>query len=401
MESPTVHEFLQDQNMKFEFPAIDGPLIGNLAPDFNILTIIVDVSGSTWNPGGRGGRRSSRSRFSTETQPEEDTLSQTKVIILAELEGIAWHLVNMCNHYNLSGVKLVIYAFSTHVVNCHEKIITSNDEIYEHVVKNLDKIVKYEEKGTDLSLAMTTAFSAFCPDDKVEIILATDGQPQDKDSVITFLTQTSATFNLFVIGAGSIQESLGSGRGLCVRRGDRLQCYRNGEEISTDNFVAIDNSYSECDLKYLTDLIVTVKGKGLYVGAYQDYTDLIKASKEYLDVLINWDIFQVKLDKSLVTLPDNVNQALTNGKSCYLKTQYGDYVYTPDFQLRVKPIESTFFMGEIRHPHIKDTTKHDDICDSSFKGVTRYLYMSNNELTLDLTENHRLRIRPVIKVSDK
>lgn len=266
----------------------------------------------------------------------------------------------------------------------------------------MDKIIKQENNTTDLLLAIKTSFSAFNTEDKIEIILATDGQPQDKSSVLTFLSESLVNFNLVVIGAGSIQESLNSERGLCVRKNGELECYRNGEHILTSEFIAVKSSHLECDIKYLTDLIITTKGKGLYVGAYQDYKDLIDASNDYLNTVTISSIFKVQLDSSLTSLPDNVNQALSEVKSCYLKTQYGDYIYTSNFQLRVTPVkqtEETFYTGEITHSVIKNTTTYRKICDLSFEKFSQTLYLNDNELKIELMGNYIPRIRQLVKIN--
>ena len=65
-----------------------------------------------WNV---GDRRSTVDE--SQPQPRPQPQPQMKVMTLAELEGISWHLI-----------KVVIYAFSTEVLMCHQQTVTSNQD---------------------------------------------------------------------------------------------------------------------------------------------------------------------------------------------------------------------------------------------------------------------------------
>ena len=88
-------------------------------------------------------------------------------------------------------------------------------------------------------------------------------------------------------------------KGLFIRRINRVQYYHNCQEVSEMQFMVVDSSGSESDLKYLTDLILTVKGKGAYVGAYRNYEDLIEAFKEYSNAKITRNTLKLKLKLNL------------------------------------------------------------------------------------------------------
>lgn len=145
----------------------------------------------------------------------------------------------------------------------------------------------------NLLLVIETAFASLDPEENVEIILTIHGQLQDKSSMIAFLSETNQHFNIMMIGAGSIQESLCTRRCLLVRTEAEIFCYLNGVLTSVQQFASVSFDDSESDIKYLINLIITSKEKDVYTVAYQNYKDFIKAYKKYLDSHNKGKIFKV------------------------------------------------------------------------------------------------------------
>ncbi|HLX54938.1 MAG TPA: hypothetical protein VKR58_13415, partial [Aquella sp.] len=152
-----------------------------IKPGFNKIIVIIDVSGSTDNAGGSFG-----TRFAALTQSK--TKTKTKIIIMAELEGVVNHLVQMMGVYDLTGIQFIVYAFSTLTIKCHRSKIISNENMYDNVLTNLDTHVEYQCGGTDLYMAVKTAFAEVAFTDRIELIIATDGQTENADSTFNELT---------------------------------------------------------------------------------------------------------------------------------------------------------------------------------------------------------------------
>lgn len=288
-------------NSKYECPETQLiPSQDLKLPGFNCIVLIIDTSSSTMN-----------TRF-------DNVAHTTKIIILAELEGIAHHLIKMMKIYDLTGVRLLIYSFSGSTEKCHDEKIKSNDDLY-GIIQDLDEIVWYFGDTTDLYSAVTQTFQDTEPSDYLEIIIATDGRTDNKEQTINFL-RSKVNFSMFVIGTGSI--------------------------IS-----------SECDKEYLEELSGTSWIKGSYTGAYLDYADLKIASKKFLTQKVTEyvvDLYDGKYGKIDVRL----QRHLFDKKCLFVTNEYGSYVIISNehgvIQFRVNPqnnlsYENNFFIGEVQH----------------------------------------------------
>lgn len=388
-------------------------------PAFTKIIVLIDVSGSTDN-------RSGSSRFATDDPSDSKSETKTKIIIMAELEGIANHLVQMMSIYDLTGVAFMLYAFSTDVEKCTDiKSINSNDAFYSIVVQNLDLIVLYAGASTNLHVAISEVFKSCKDDDKIELIIATDGRTSDADQTFELL-KNQTNFNLFIIGAGSViaGADVNNTRGMYV---NQIQTTRNGTRYaestvtvtgtitgsgSGSGTVSKISSSAECDMDYLQNLAKTSLFKGVYCGAYGTYDDLIKASQEYFAHTCTE--YKVKLDNNLGLLDPRVQEPLRNGSCCFVSTPHGSFVMVPEsgteppFQITVSPIYMTdgspiptFLIGDIRHTL--------QICEGSnptfqkcFDHQLIYMYeLSAGKLKCGVCvdQKHFMRVRELVKIT--
>jgi hypothetical protein len=104
------------------------------------IIAVIDCSGSTDNA-------HNRNRFPNDNEEMDE--ATTKIIIYALLEGIANHLRNMAKIFDLTGVQLIIYSFSTNLYHCGTINIATYC-ILESILQNLNKIIVWEGMATYL-----------------------------------------------------------------------------------------------------------------------------------------------------------------------------------------------------------------------------------------------------------
>lgn len=281
------------------------------------IVCFLDTSGSTNNNGMRRGTRFDCS--------DSDSEPKTKIIIAAECEGIVTVMMEYMRRYNMNGVSFSLILFSSSY-NIQKFEIESNRSFYELLTKIGD--LEYEGSGTNLLTPLKHVFNAESVYKPLDIIIATDGQPENKSETVKLLTNIHIPFSLFVIGAGSISDS--TKESLILNRDDRIH----------GRFTQLAKGMgSECDLKYLMDLITLSNSNNSgYCGAFKDYSDLKVAINKYLD---NQDKigdiygYSVKLDDGWTSLPWEVNTELNNGNFVLAKTKYGHYLYNQNWQLAI------------------------------------------------------------------
>lgn len=200
--SMTVHDFITSNNLTFE---LHKP---NYADNINYTTtdlfVIIDVSGSTNDLGGRN-----RNRVRGQ-QIDIPTVTKTKPVIMAELEGcaIALSYLTLCTPDS----NLYLMSF--------DSILNMSDEypikLSDLSLTNLPNLIRYTQGGTHLSCATNKVLEIVSKNrEDTLIIIITDGQTDDPDETIKSLINISNILNLnekrldiFTIGAGTINTSL-------------------------------------------------------------------------------------------------------------------------------------------------------------------------------------------------
>ena len=411
--TPTVetqynYPFVCDANIpdKYECPERLSQW-GYKIPLFRKIIIIIDVSGST-NPTDRFGGRYQMNLNLNQTDQTEvtDKKCTTKTIIIAELEGVANHIIQLLRKYDVSGIDMQIYSFSSGVHKCYETSLINNDDCYDNVLTKLDKLIVFECGGTDLFLALK---SIQFDDLGTELCIATDGQTFNEAETITFLKELK-NVRLFVIGAGSISGADTAGaRGIFVKRETySIDGVRNNIDVHSLNLNdstsptntrtatigSISTNTSQCNINYLQSLTKVMESVGAYGPACRDYSELIAASTEYFALQINE--FAVVLDTGLGMIADNVQTVLTQGSSCFTKTPFGAYIITPKFQIAVTPENYTndFLVGDLTHNFTVDFT-----FDALFPHIVKNdVFITIGDYTFKpiLQKNKGLRIRKII-----
>jgi len=379
---------------------------GQKIPGFKYVKIIIDVSGSTIADANCSGRFS-RGMIPVRETPDDptNTKPKTKVIIIAELEGVAHYLLKMMERYDLSGIVVQIYSFSSHVFVCYDAKIKSNEGLYQDVVIRLDDLIIFEGSGTDAYIALKKALSE--DDTSIELCIATDGRDENPKVVRKILRTVIGRVRLFVIGAGSISgANSNDSRGCFVRNrqhsinGD--VCSRLDDLQSLNSDLSLSQSPSsnsgQCNLGHLQSLAKQMVFGGSYCGAYGDYTDLKAAAEDYFNLEINE--YSVVLDQGLGKLSELCQTSLSKGISCFTNTAFGYYIVTPEFQIGVVPEESyknEFLAGELRHDFKIDFT-----FDTLYNHNVDYepsIWIDDNQFKVLLVKHQNgtgIRIRKII-----
>jgi hypothetical protein len=310
--------FTPELDTFYEGPKTIGP--------WKKIICIVDVSGSTNNQSGRGGRRGMNVPVSDETNNLDETV-KTKPIIIAELEGVAHTLSKLSNSFNLDTM-FEFHSFSSNIHEGIKKQINSKD-LYD-ISSKLNTCVVTEFGSTHTKNALVKVLT----DTSVPtlFIMATDGQPNDitKAQLIDYMETIKTKFgeirlDHIIIGAGSIMES-----GSCIA--SRTVTRTEGRYNYDDTRV---QDYSECDLTFLHQFVDTSNAIGTYLPAFKDYADLKKELETFVKCVID-DVqmlsgWKVKLDENVGDLPEQISNALhfvnQNG-SVIFNTPFGTYMFT-------------------------------------------------------------------------
>lgn len=312
------------------------------APWSNFV-ICLDVSGSTNNMySGRGGGRSRRGSGYC-LGPDNEPVSKTPPIIVAEMKGIAITLALLANSFNVEA-NCDLICFSTELTHSNVRFDTSA-AMHEYA-RNFQHHVTTEFGSTATKPALEYAFADKRVQDTL-LIIATDGQPTtggtEKD-ILDFMDAIKRQFvvaearlDLVVIGAGSIMETHGETSTMCTRtvgRSVRGNTYASG---------------AECNLAFLHDLKQASTDVGVYLPACGEYEILIETMKRMIAEVvtgvqnIRWI---VQLDGSCSYLPDSVNQKLAKIKTSDglllvdLVSTFGSYLFdvhdrTLSFQVKL------------------------------------------------------------------
>lgn len=300
-------------------PILDEYSINSSRTSIEQIIVLLDTSGSTHNNGSRGRCR---------REIIQDTEETTKAIMYAISEGASHCLSLLSNSFNLQNVKFILASFDSGYHQSLNIVLDSSSELYEYA-KNLDSLLIKEFSSTDMTLGLISSFNDFTKN--TLLILASDGRPNDSTSVLRELDRitynfkiNSKTLDIFIIGAGSIQESLDGSRNF-----SSVRYSRHFLDISNDQIIQHmrTNSTAECDHKFLTYL--SEKGRiGAYSGAYKDYSDLKIGFINFLEQIKNYQPYQ---EKSFYVKLDNGNSKLSDELQYQLKTlikNNGDYLLT-------------------------------------------------------------------------
>lgn len=340
--------------------------VGNgLIPFFaNEIDVGIDTSGSTFNQhsGGRGGR----SGYDNSYKSEE---SGTDPIIVAEIKGVIYYLLEVSKLYNLEGVTLKIYEFSSGLYESESVKLTDNQSL-DPVLRNLSKKLKLESGQTNLMSYLQKVL-----DDreirKVHMIVATDGRPNIGGNVSDILSYLKSIpenvynqLTMTVIGAGSIQSASGGSRGVTCRcetnngsttRRTLYQVDDSPSEMDLSSlqlllFGSKPNTNSECNIGFLLEMMNLLK-KSIYLPAFGDYSKLIEVANKYLTSgeisgdMFSGDMFgssvlnyKVVLDGgNQVDVPSLVNDNLKKYNSVigYCLPVRSWYLYTRQWQVAI------------------------------------------------------------------
>ena len=401
------------------------------------LVVLLDVSGSTNNNHRRCGIRNLSSDFIN-----IDNVPVTPPIIIAECEAIALFLMENLLVYDMTDSIFHLIVFSTSFVHKQFKIY-SNEHFYETVIMELDNLFNYEMDETNLLEPVKFIFNNIISENNnihTQILLATDGQPYDKDEVVKFLNCQKSQYSIFIIGAGSIQQSIGENQTRSCANGinnprdylndpkykNLLELHSNMLNLSllqltepeilkkiksiqeiikpvqkvTTPINRKNINTSECDKEYLESIAYISTAKfGYYCGAFGDYSVLKNSIKEWLIAHsahnIQKSTYKVVLDNGTFgSLTNETNRALQNNNVVIVKSEFGHHLITTKWQLAISSKKNIpdFFIIEM--PDQLKILGFDEMKSQPLNKI-QIDYFSINPL---LTSKGWYKIRRIVKI---
>jgi hypothetical protein len=314
----TIPQYYTDQHDGSNKPRFEGQLF-----------VLLDCSGST------------RAQLGFDRQGNKIGGSHTKIIISAECEGIMWSLMSFIKNYDMTGTILTLITFGTDHTAYPYKI-TSNYQLYNEVICKIEDIPINNGGGTNLYNPLKVALSNLSADNINYIILATDGQPNDKTPVLEILKEKiDSTYHLFVIGAGSIQESIGTASFMRVM--DHSTRILDKKSQPSTITVKRETNRSECDKQYLESLVNLSTAKcSLYTGAYGDYQDLKESAEIFISECQKLQQskkgYRVMLDGGkYVEYSNDITCAIDQNQAVLTKIGQTHYMITQTYQIAIDP----------------------------------------------------------------
>lgn len=333
--SPILQEFISDDSIK------------TLCP-YNIILCYIDISGSTFNTGGR------HERFSREYMLDN---SETKIICIAEMECIAHLFVNMANKFIFdNNMDVRVYTFSDEIYNGAILNNVTSRSLYDFAKTFPMKLI-YNSSATATNLVFDNITQILCSEHRPLCVLATDGQPNDKQLTLKSVENLVNKINvllsgkctMMIIGSGSISSETVCPFTRISQNGIKMDVSivpyhdnlnQNIDENINENTRKYNSMYSECDIDYirsLLDFFPSDNGySNIYVGAYGDYSDAIKAFSDFFT--ISPIIWKAHLPHARDNNPIICNISYSKQiEKCYVKkiisiadvSPYGHYLIMP------------------------------------------------------------------------
>ena len=343
------------QTFASQFPGQYKPSCVNLVmpvlySPWKELQFVIDCSGSTDNSrgGGRGTSRGGMDNQTTLSSPTEQP--KTKIIAIAELEGVGTTIAELANKYNMTGTIIYLYSFGSSVFNCilpnSQYKVTTNENLQIELLNILDTLIVYEGGGTALLPALQKVFS-MCKQQSM-LVIATDGQPNTGGSVeevCTYMKQELQKDNcpitcVIAIGAGSIQENqhmfVGNRASHVFSQNDSME----ERDIIRKTIAGMNDCMRECNNLFLLRLAELAK-EGVYCPACTDYSELSTTLQEYFNGTHIAKYKTVLDNNRFGDLPQFVNDTFSTMpeiKAVIVHTPFGYYFITRDRQISVIPI---------------------------------------------------------------
>jgi hypothetical protein len=332
-------------------------------PDFSTIAICIDTSGSVWDKK----YEFKFNLYNTQTIKNEHALDsadiQTKMVIIAELEGLAHYFCALMNRYNLTGIRIKIVSFGKTVLQCYDNIVSSNEH-FMNDVRKLDEYVLNDGGSTNLGCALQNIFSTTDQNTLLELVVLTDGQANNgmsKNEIHEYMRDICKTrkVNIVAIGAGNTQKShMGSNtvtycgcNKLCTMSG--LMSYNVNGQIKNENVMQREYTTdditrsatcvdSQCDMEFLIRFVTASKHRGQYIPAYGNYSNLINAIRDYVnDTFVKKNLrYGTLMDNgSIFLLPYHINNQLIKSEEyfiAYVNPIVEWYLFTREWQCKVQ-----------------------------------------------------------------
>jgi hypothetical protein len=361
---------------------------------------LIDVSGSTNNSGGRGRGRVDVLKSEDQISKSDEQPQKTKIIILAELEGLSKMFAMYAEKYDLTNVKIKIISFGTTVVDNVTYRVSNNELLFDEFLSNLDKKVAYDGGSTNLMEALNYVQNLQLGPSV--LVITTDGQPNTNGNASEicqymepYLAGESPFEHVITIGAGSIQENQ-----RCLN-GSRYNVFfretTTNEIREATSLSRISSSGAECNNLFLIALASYAKS-GVYCPACRNYDELETAFELYLNGIEKR--YQVPLDNgTFAEFSSDVNNMLKNCNAVATVTPYGSYLVTRNRQIAIEdlplPLNSVveaIVPSELSGPYYDLYVKQFQIIPTiKIKGTT-----SEYEIQIKLNYDMQPRMRPVV-----
>ena len=301
---------------------------------YDCMCFLTDVSGSTNNSNGfRGGSRGRgrfESRSADEDDKEETPKSNTKCIILAEMEAVSNLMSIISNNLDCSGKRLIIISFSSETQLLCNVILDNSKQMYDYALR-LDEMIYKSFGGTDLTngLAMIEKYM----ENNTLCCIATDGRANNQETAVEKLDdilqkalEMKKLFDLVVIGAGSIKDAEGGSRSEVYGRQTKREHYRGS--------ITVMDHGSECNVVFLKEIAKHKSTRmGIYLPACNRYEELISQCKKAFGEDMKYKRWWTVLDGgSRSYFSDEVQETInyylkeTSYQYIVIKNEYGTYL---------------------------------------------------------------------------
>jgi hypothetical protein len=368
-------DFCKKNGLTLDYPAKIYNRKNDIKLNYTKVFMIADVSGSTNNSDGdakssrSGGRMDlvdeETSEKDNEQDNEQEVVNKTKIIIFSIVEAICTILNYYGSKFNFNNCDFSLTTFSDYAKDefLNQKF-TSYDDLYENLIFVFGDFMCYKEGGTCLASSIQNTLSRIGDNDHALIILATDGQASDKNTVLEFLKQSNKKFDLIVVGAGSISEGVPSSFSIMKNRNPFDSSNKKVENLSDETIRSFSTSNygRECDIQYLYSLLDAINpsvlndknnlsGDRIYIGAfkppYEHFTaeldklvnkfensskfQKINDGRQYYVDLRDFDHYYMKFVgvEKLGSLDNGVQDLLKKGKMVIINNKFGIYLLVP------------------------------------------------------------------------
>lgn len=227
-------------------------------------------------------------------------------ILCAEIKGTIYYILEMMEFYDLTNVLFQFYTFSDDVDFVCEYKVDTHEKLF-NILKQLVYMIKYKFGNTNLISGLKKICNNKSILNKSHIIIATDGQLNDKNNITTITNYISKlpdhiykNITIAFIGAGNVEIDKNTYTGFRSFGGKNIgSTYIFPTYINPNNFKThimnapiiehdVETINSACNIGFFVKIMDILKSS-VYLPAIDDYAKLVKTAKNYFDAMLDYD----------------------------------------------------------------------------------------------------------------